>query len=123
MIAGLANGIEQSTPTVVKQIEELASAMNGAFDNTIDLEAQAEGITPVFQSTLDSLDTSSLARRASRIGTTRDYNSVAAASNNSFTIQNLSVYGTENMDVNELSDAVIDKLNRAVNSENSRWAY
>ena len=39
------------------------------------------------------------------------------------TIQSLNVYGTENMDVNELSDAVIDKLNRQLASENSRWAY
>ena len=123
LIEGLAYGIEQSAPTAVKQVEALADAMNGAFDNTIDLDAQAEGITPVFQSTLDSLDTSSMARRASKIGTSRDYNSIASAANKSFTIQNLSVYGTENMDVNELSDAVIDKLNRQLASENSRWAY
>lgn len=123
LIDGLAYGIEQAAPTAVKQIEDLANAMNGAFDNTINLEAQAEGITPVFQSTLDSLDTSSMARRASRIGTSRDYNSAIAASNKSFTIQSLNVYGTENMDVNELSDAVIDKLNRQLASENSRWAY
>ena len=123
LVQGLINGIEENTPTVVNQVQKLANAMNGAFDNAIDLEAQAEGITPVFQSTLDSLDTSSMARRASRIGTSRDYSAVAAASSKSFTIQNLSVYGTENMDVNELSDAVIDKLNRQLASENSRWAY
>ena len=41
--------------------------------------------------------------------------------NGNFTIQNLNVSGTDNMNVDELSDAVIDKLNRQLSSENSRW--
>lgn len=125
MIQGLINGIEQSAPTVVNQVQALAEAMNGIFDDTINLDAQAEGITPVYQSSLDSLSTGSMARRAAGIGSTRDYNATmtAAAGYGAFTIENLTVNGTENMDVNELSDAVIDKLNRQIASENSRWAY
>ena len=125
LIMGLINGIDQNVPTVVNQIQALAEAMNGAFDDTINLEAQAEGITPVYQSSLDSLNTSSMVRRAAGISSTRDYSTAmaAAAGNGTFTIQNLTVNGTENMDVNELSDAVIDKLNRQIASENSRWAY
>ena len=125
LVQGLINGIEKSAPTVVNQVQALAEAMNGIFDDTINLDAQAEGITPVYQSSLDSLSTGSMARRAAGIGSTRDYNATmaAAAGNGTFTIQNLTVNGTENMDVNELSDAVIDKLNRQIASENSRWAY
>lgn len=125
MIQGLINGIEQSAPTAVNQVQALAEAMNGIFDDTINLDAQAEGITPVYQSSLDSLSTGSMVRRAAGISSTRDYSAamVAAAGNGTFTIQNLTVNGTENMDVNELSDAVIDKLNRQIASENSRWAY
>ena len=67
LVEGLANGISDNTPTAVNQARNLAEAMNGAFDDTVDLEAQATGITPVFQSSVDSINTGALARRAMAI--------------------------------------------------------
>lgn len=116
----LGEGVLDSISTTLSMIDDVMGEddFSPVITPVLDLTNVEQGAS--------QLDTLLASRRiaATASGFGYKYNDPAAtASNKSFTIQNLSVYGTENMDVNELSDAVIDKLNRQLASENSRWAY
>ena len=139
-IAGLVKGFDdfgyRAAGSGTKLGEGVLDAISTTL-STIDSVMDEDDFNPVISPVLDltnveqgagQLDTLLASRRigvtASMFGSRfADPATAAAASGNSVVIQNLSVYGTENMDVNELSDAVIDKLNRQIASENSRWAY
>lgn len=124
---GLENGVTRNSKLPINALNEVASVMADIIDN----DDFSPVITPVLDLTnveqgASRLDTLLASRRISATASGFGYrynDPIATATNKSFTIQSLNVYGTENMDVNELSDAVIDKLNRQLASENSRWAY
>jgi len=139
-IAGLVKGFDdfgyRAAGSGTKLGEGVLDAISTTL-STIDSVMDEDDFNPVISPVLDltnveqgagQLDTLLASRRigvtASMFGSRfADPATAAAASGNSVVIQNLTVNGTENMDVNELSDAVIDKLNRRLASENSRWAY
>lgn len=139
-IAGLVKGFDdfgyRAAGSGTKLGEGVLDAISTTL-STIDSVMDEDDFNPVISPVLDltnveqgagQLDTLLASRRigvtASMFGSRfADPATAAAASGNSVVIQNLTVNGTENMDVNELSDAVIDKLNRQIASENSRWAY
>jgi hypothetical protein len=139
-IEGLVKGFGNFGYRVFKSGSKLGEGVLDAISttlSTIDSVMDEDDFSPVISPVLDltnveqgagRLDTLLASRRvgvtASMFGSRfADPATAAAASGNSVVIQNLTVNGTENMDVNELSDAVIDKLNRQIASENSRWAY
>jgi phage-related protein len=139
-IEGLVKGFGNFGYRVARSGAKLGEGVIDAISttlSTINSVMDENDFSPVISPVLDltnveqgagRLDTLLASRRvgvtASAFGSRfADTATAAAASGSSIVIQNLTVNGTENMDVNELSDAVIDKLNRQIASENSRWAY
>lgn len=139
-IAGLVKGFDdfgyRAAGSGTKLGEGVLDAISTTL-STIDSVMDEDDFSPVISPVLDltnveqgagRLDTLLASRRvgvtASAFGSRFADPATAVTTNgNSVVIQNLTVNGTENMNVNELSDAVIDKLNRQIASENSRWAY
>lgn len=134
---GMSDTVMQNMSTALTSIydtnEKLSNAYSGIGDSSIwgdgldqpiirpildlsDVEKGAGQLSSLFGSERINLSTTSLNARMLSLQNASDVGRAV-------TIQNLTVNGTENMDVNELSDAVIDKLNRQIASENSRWAY
>lgn len=139
-IAGLVKGFDdfgyRAAGSGTKLGEGVLDAISTTL-STIDSVMDEDDMSPVISPVLDLTNVEQGAGRLDtllsnrRVGVTAsmfgsrfvDPATGALTNSNSVVIQNLTVNGTENMDVNELSDAVIDKLNRRLASENSRWAY
>ena len=139
-IAGLVKGFDNFGSRAANSGTKLGEGVLDAISTTlsaIDSVMDEDDMSPVISPVLDLTNVEQGAGRLDpllsnrRVGVTAsmfgsrfvDPATGAPVGGNSVTIQNLTVNGTENMDVNELSDAVIDKLNRQLASENSRWAY
>ena len=137
LIDGLTIGMNENTGEALKSVEYLASSLNGEMEGVqprispvVDLgnaKYSSRKLSEMFDTTRAQAISASMSidSQVTKIDDLVDITSkiYRAVEDGTFGGPTVNVYASEGMDVEQIGDAVIDRLNRELVSKNSRWAY